>query len=282
MERIITRSSAKLNLSLDITGVRPDGYHDIVSIMHEIPLHDDIEINIDKGDSVRASTNLSYIQNEKNLAMRASKLFLEHIGEKRDISVHIEKRIPVGAGLGGGSSDAAAVFVALNEYFSLPLTTAELCRLATPLGADIPFCITGGCALCEGIGDILTPLPALPRCSIVLVKPPISLSTPEMFRRYDGRKKHPHPDTHGLIEALENGDITGVSRRIFNVMEQPAQELARDISELRLSMLRLGALGACMSGSGSTVYGIYDDSGMAEKAERALRVGKNTVFRLEM
>ncbi|MDR1116652.1 MAG: 4-(cytidine 5'-diphospho)-2-C-methyl-D-erythritol kinase [Oscillospiraceae bacterium] len=281
METLSIKANAKINLSLDIVGKRENGYHNLRTIMHELPLFDDISLTLDEGEGVTAHTNLKFISSESNLAAKAAALFLSAAGKRRSVSLNLFKRIPVGAGLGGGSADAAAVLKALNSHFGFPLSEKQLLELGKSLGADVPFCILGGCALCEEIGDVMTPLPTLPHCHIAVVKPKVSISTPEMFKFYDRMKIKLRPDTGGIISALHAGDLPAVSRRLYNVMEEAAKNFTKDISELRGTLLRGGALGACMSGSGSAVYGIFDSPGAAEAAVKPFGRGVS-VFLLEI
>ncbi len=282
MERIITRANAKINLTLDILGRRSDGYHELETIMHEIPLFDRIEINISDGDKFTGGTNLSFIKTEKNIAIIAAKKFMERIGVTRAIDIRIEKNIPVGAGLGGGSADAAAVLRELNLYFKKPLNRDELISLAAEIGADVPFCLYGGCALCGGIGEKLQQIAELPPCYIVLVKPPVSISTGLLFSMIDKEKIKGHPDTEGVKRALKEGLVREVSLRLYNVMEETAAKVCPDIRKIRYKMIAGGAFGSVMSGSGSCVYGIFESEGVAAEMSSALKKQFNEVFCLKL
>lgn len=272
---------AKINLTLDVVGKRPDGYHELRTIMHEIPLCDELTLDF-AARGLNCTSNLPYIKNDSNLALRAARSFYERTGIDEGLDIYIEKHIPVGAGLGGGSADAAAVFNALNDRHGNPLSKDELIEIGAKLGADVPFCMAGGCALCEGIGERMTPLPTLPQCYIVLVKPAASLSTADMFARLDRMGKNAlHPDTDACIDALRSGNLAGLAKRMFNSMESAAGRVA-EIGEIKNELLRLGALGACMSGSGSSVVGLFDNRCVAESAADGCRGYRREVFLLYM
>jgi 4-diphosphocytidyl-2-C-methyl-D-erythritol kinase len=239
MDTIRVSAPAKINLTLDVLGRRPDGYHDLATIMHEIPLSDDITVNIGGEKGIRAVTDVSYIRNDTNVAAKAARLFFEYLEDHGKLSadgigilIEIKKKIPVGAGLGGGSADAAAVLKALNSYFGSPLSQSELIGVGASTGADVPFCIAGGCALCEGIGEIITPLPVLSGGYLVLVKPKISISTAELFSGFGSSKKQIHPDTAGAIKALSEGDLKGVASRAFNALERAAEDVGQGLDFL--------------------------------------------------
>lgn len=272
---------AKINLTLDVVGKRPDGYHELRTIMHEIPLCDELTLDFD-AEGLSCTSNLPYIKNDSNLALRAAVSFYERTGIDEGLRISVEKHTPVGAGLGGGSADAAAVLNALNDRHGDPLSKDELLALGAKLGADVPFCMVGGCALCEGIGEKMTELPTLPRCHIVLVKPAASLSTADMFARLDRMGKNAlHPDTDACIAALRSGDLIELAKRMFNSMESAAGRVA-EIAEAKNELLRMGALGACMSGSGSSVVGLFDDRKVAESAADGCRGYRREVFLLDM
>jgi len=275
MDIIKVMAHAKINLSLDVIGKRPDGYHNLSTIMHEIPLSDEITIKIGEGEGIRAVTNFRYIRNDTNIAAKASKLFLEKCeqvcgrnAESTGILIEIRKKIPVGAGLGGGSADAAAVIKALNRYYGDPLDENTMIEVGARVGADVPFCIKGGCALCEGIGEIITPQPQLACGYIVVVKPKCSISTAELFSEYQTSKNQMRPDTPGILDALSAGDLGETARRVFNVLEHCAERKCRDIPDIHSGLLRHGALGASMTGSGSAVFGIFDDPASAQNAAK--------------
>lgn len=265
---------AKLNLTLDVLGKRPDGYHDLRMVMQSITLCDTLTLTSNQGQGLRVSTDLHFLPTgEKNLAAIAARRFWEALGcPAEDLDICIRKRIPVCAGMAGGSTDAAAVLRALNQRAGSPLTPAELARVGEQVGSDVPYCVLGGTALAEGRGERLTPLPALPRCWVVVCKPEFAISTPELFARIDSVRLRCRPDTDGLLSALEEGDLGGAARRMYNVFEDALPpRRAGEIGEIRNSLIQYGALGASMSGTGPTVFGLFRDASAARHACSALR-----------
>lgn len=264
---------AKLNLTLDILGKREDGYHDLRMVMQSITLADTLTLEENQGEGLRVSANLRFLPTgEKNLAAAAALRFWEALGrEQEDLDIRIEKRIPVCAGMAGGSSDAAAVLRALNQRAGDPFSQKELARLGERVGSDVPYCVLGGTALAEGRGEVLTPLPPLPRCWVVACKPDFPISTPELFAQADRVKLRRRPDTAGLVAALEVGDLGGVARRMYNVFEDvlPARLYTR-VAEIKNILIQCGALGANMSGSGPTAFGLFDRLEAAQEARACL------------
>lgn len=264
---------AKLNLTLDILGKREDGYHDLRMVMQSITLADTLTLEENQGEGLRVSANLRFLPTgEKNLAAAAALRFWEALGrEPEDLDIRIEKRIPVCAGMAGGSSDAAAVLRALNQRSGDPFSPKELARLGERVGSDVPYCVLGGTALAEGRGEVLTPLPPLPRCWVVACKPDFPISTPELFAQADRVKLRRRPDTAGLVAALEAGDLGGVARRMYNVFEDvlPARLYTR-VAEIKNDLIQCGALGANMSGSGPTAFGLFDRLEAAQEARSCL------------
>ena len=264
---------AKLNLTLDILGKREDGYHDLRMVMQSITLADTLTLEENQGEGLRVSANLRFLPTgEKNLAAAAALRFWEALGrEPEDLDIRIEKRIPVCAGMAGGSSDAAAVLRALNQRVGEPFSPKELARLGERVGSDVPYCVLGGTALAEGRGEVLTPLPPLPRCWVVACKPDFPISTPELFAQADRVKLRRRPDTAGLVAALEAGDLGGVARRMYNVFEDvlPARLYTR-VAEIKNDLIQCGALGANMSGSGPTAFGLFDRLEAAQEARACL------------
>ena len=264
---------AKLNLTLDILGKREDGYHDLRMVMQSITLADTLTLEENRGEGLRVSANLRFLPTgEKNLAAAAALRFWEALGrEPEDLDIRIEKRIPVCAGMAGGSSDAAAVLRALNQRAGDPFSPKELARLGERVGSDVPYCVLGGTALAEGRGEVLTPLPPLPRCWVVACKPDFPISTPELFAQADRVKLRRRPDTAGLVAALEAGDLGDVARRMYNVFEDvlPARLYTR-VAEIKNDLIQCGALGANMSGSGPTAFGLFDRLEAAQEARSCL------------
>ena len=264
---------AKLNLTLDVLDRRPDGYHDMKMVMQSIGLTDRITMERSEKGEVRSRSNLSYLpMGDKNLASAAVWTFYRSL--KRPVSgwnITLEKSIPVCAGMAGGSSDAAAVLRALNRAEGEPYTAEELARVGEQIGSDVPYCVLGGTALAEGRGEVLTPLPALPRCWVVVCKPDFSVSTPELFRAIDSVRLRRRPDTAGVLQALDQGDLEGVARRMYNVFEDalPARLYSR-VQDLKKLLIQQGALGANMSGTGSATFGLFQEEQTARQAAQLL------------
>ena len=264
---MLVKAYAKLNLTLDILGRRPDGYHDLRMVMQSVDLADQLAINPAEGAG-RMSTNLSYLPADgRNLAQLAAAAFREATGKGGAVDITIEKHIPVCAGMGGGSSDAAAVLRAMNEMTGAGLTPARLAELGQQVGSDVPYCVLGGTALAEGRGELLTPLAPLPACTVVICKPQFPISTPQLFAQADSKRLTCHPDTDGLLRALEAGDLIGVSRRLYNVFEDVLDSRRRqEVDAIKAALIDCGALGASMSGSGPTVFGLFDREEPAQEA----------------
>jgi len=262
---------AKLNLTLDILRKREDGYHDLQMVMQSVDLADTLTVTPANGQG-RMATNLSYLPADgRNLAQMAAAAFREATGTDLQVDIAIEKRIPVCAGMAGGSSDGAAVLRAMNELTGANLPLEQLAQIGQKVGSDVPYCVLGGTALAEGRGEILTPLPSLPRCHVVACKPAFSVSTPRLFSRVDVRKIVRRPDTSGLLAALKAGDLAGVARRMYNVFEDVLEPRRRaEIESIKTALIDCGALGSTMSGSGPTVFGLFDDAAAAENAKTRL------------
>ena len=278
MDTIYEKAYAKLNISLDVSKPREDGYHDMVMVMQTVTLCDDITIRLLESGPVTASSNLRYIPgDDRNLAVKAAKLYLKKTGrEQLGAKIHIQKRIPVGAGMAGGSSDAAAVLRGLNTAFGNELSRNDLMILAGETGSDVAFCLLGGTALAEGRGEILTPLRPFPACFFVICKPEYSVSTPELFQALDKMKIRVHPDTQGLLEAVKTSDLKQICRRMYNVFEDVPDRRMKTIAEIKRKLMNAGAQGAIMTGTGSAVFGVFRDENKAEKAAEGL--GKEYPF----
>lgn len=264
--RAMARSYAKINLTLDVLGKRPDGYHDVKMIMQTVSLYDLVLVDrIDNGISI--STNLRYLPvNEKNIAYKAALAFFEHTKINGGCKIMIHKNIPVAAGLAGGSGNAAAVLCALDRLYNANLSQEELMALGATLGADVPYCIMGGTALAEGIGEILTPLPDIPKSVILMVKPPISVSTGAIYEAIDSTDIPTRPDTDGMINAIKSGDVSAIAGNLSNVMGTVTENMHPIVGGIRRKMILNGALGSVMSGSGPTVFGIFPDYDTAKKS----------------
>ncbi len=274
MASITVLAPAKLNLTLDVLGRREDGYHEIKMVMQSVSLADRVTLAVEPGEGISASADLNFLpHDQRNLAVAAALRLREAVGgEWGKVSITLNKRVPVCAGMAGGSSDAAAVLRGLNTLLKLELSPGELAKIGEKVGSDVPYCVLGGTALAEGRGERITPLPPLPPCSVVLAKPEFPVSTPELFARIDSRQPKCHPDTAGILKALEAGDLPGVARRLFNVFEEVLPDRKRmRVEELKGELLRCGGLGAGMSGTGPTVFGLFQDAGEAEAAGDVLK-----------
>ena len=272
MNTITEKAYAKLNISLDVSKAREDGYHDMVMVMQTVSLCDELSITLDHTGVVRAEADLRYIpRDDRNLAVKAAKLYFARTGrEETGAVIRMKKRIPVGAGMAGGSSDAAAVIRALNRTFGQELTKEEMMALAEQTGSDGAFCVVGGTALAEGRGEILTPLRDMPDCTIVICKPDYSISTPELFRAIDREKLRIHPDTAGILEAIREGNLAQICRRMYNVFEDVPDRRMKIIGGIKTKLINKGAEGAVMTGTGSAVFGIFTDENTAKKACSAM------------
>lgn len=280
------KSYAKINLTLDVTGTRPDGYHQLCMVMHSVSLYDTVTLTLTNTGTIELKTNLPYLPTDrKNHAWRAAELFYQKTGiTGKGLLIEIEKKIPVCAGLAGGSANAAAVLKGMNKLYHGELSMQELCEIGCQIGADVPYCIRGGTMLAEGIGEQLSPLPALPAVPVVLAKPSFGISTPEVFRQWDKAQRPCHPDTQGMIAALSQKNINAVSQLLCNALEESAFEVMRSqgrpniVAELKDCMLRMGAMGVLMSGSGPTVYGFFPSRKKAVQAAKELRKKVAAVF----
>lgn len=272
MNKIELKALGKINLGLDVLGRRENGYHDVRMVMQTLYLYDQITIVKKETPGIELKTNLFYLPvDENNLAYRAAKLLMDEFEVKEGVSIYLDKHIPVAAGMAGGSSNAAAVLFGINRMFDLGLTQQELMDRGVKLGADVPYCIMRGTVLAEGIGEILTPLPALPKCYVLIAKPPISVSTKLVYEKLDSHEIEEHPDIDGILEGLEAQDIKKVAFCMGNVLEKVTIEEYPVIEEIKNAMKAEGALNAMMSGSGPTVFGIFDNKHLARKAADKIR-----------
>ena len=261
---------AKVNLTLDILGRRPDGYHDMRMVMQTISLCDTVSLAETEGGFCLKGMEGLIPEGKKTLEQRAAEAFFEAAGRPMPgLEVTLEKRTPAYAGLGGGSADVAALLRLLRELYCPELSTEALERIGFQVGSDMPFCVRGGTALAEGRGERLTDLPPLPACWFVLCKPEFGIPTPELFARVDGGELIHRPDTDGMLRALEQQDLEGVAARLFNVFEAVLPQQYHEVFAIKAKLLELGAMNAAMSGSGPTVFAIFDRQ---EKAEQAYEV----------
>ena len=266
------KAFAKINLGLDVIGRREDGYHQVRMIMQTIRMFDQLEIEKSSTPGIRLSVNLPYVPTDSgNLVYRAASLLMEEFSIQEGVDIRLNKFIPVAAGMAGGSSDAAAALVGVNRLFDLGLSRKELMERGLRLGADVPYCVMRGTALAEGIGEKLTRLPALPSCYILIGKPGISVSTKYVYTNLKLDARTEHPDIDGIIEALENQDLGGVTGKMGKVLESVTIPRYPVIEKIKDLMKAEGALNALMSGSGPTVFGIFDDRKTAERAQQKLR-----------
>ena len=281
MPELTIAAPAKLNLTLDVLAKRPDGYHDLKMVMQTVDLYDVVRLRQEKTGEFRVRTDLAYLPgDDRNIAAVAARAMARATGRSLGgLTIEIQKNIPVCAGCAGGSSDGAAVLLGLNELWGAELSRERLMDIGAAVGSDVPYCILKGTALAEGRGEVLTPLSPLPPCFIVLCKPPFSISTPELFGQIDCRRLKCRPDIDGMVAALAAGDLAKVARRLFNVFEDtvPAHR-RRELMEIKDVLLRHGALGACMSGTGPTMFGLYDQEEKAAAAVEELSVQYGETF----
>lgn len=264
---------AKLNLTLDVVGVRPDGYHDLEMVMQEITLGDAVTLHLETGKPWRCVSDSGEIPcDNSNLAIKAANLFFDASGiDPQGLTVEIQKNTPVCAGMGGGSADGAAVLKLLYEYYKKPISQEKLYQIAEKVGSDVPFALFGGTALAREKGQVLRAISPMPRCWILICKPPFPISTPQLFRAIDSCEISRRPDTKNMLEALSAGDIRKVAQQLYNVFEPVVSAEHPEIHHIKEEMLSCGALGACMTGSGPTVFGIFSDGERAESCYIRLR-----------
>lgn len=268
------RALAKINLGLDVLRRREDGYHEVRMIMQTLKMYDKIIIRKMKEPGILLKSNLFYVpENESNLAYRAAKILADEFQLTQGIFIDLQKFIPVAAGMAGGSSDAAAVLYGVNQMFRLNLSKRQLMERGVKIGADVPYCIMRGTVLAEGIGEKLTPLPPMPSCKVVVAKPQISVSTKFVYENLKLDEVAAHPDIDILLEGIHEGDLHKVAANMGNVLETVTIPHYPVIAKIREEMMRLGALNAMMSGSGPTVFGLFDDDELAERAYSELREG---------
>lgn len=265
------KAYAKINLSLDVTGKREDGYHLLKMIMQSIDLYDEISVElIPKG--IELTCNLPFVPvNGKNIAYKAATAFMKQTGLNQGVKIHIEKQIPVAGGLAGGSTNAGAVLKALNELTEQPLTFDELLEIGLSLGADVPFTMVGGTALCEGVGELISPLADFSGHWLVLVKPPFGVSTRQIFSAFKINLVHRHPRTGRMIQAIESNNLKSVAENLGNVLENVTLQRRPVLRQIKADLLREGALGSLMSGSGPTVFGIFENEAKARNAYKVFQ-----------
>lgn len=269
---ISLKALAKINLGLDVVRRREDGYHEVRMIMQTIHLYDRLDIKRTKESGIQIQTNLSFLPvNENNLIYKAAKLLMDEFSITDGVSVKLDKRIPVAAGMAGGSTDAAAMLIGVNRLFSLGLTKRELMERGVQIGADVPYCIMRGTALAEGIGEALSPLPPMVKCPVLIAKPSISVSTKFVYQNLKLDDTTIHPDIDRLIDDIKAKNLHDIAAHMGNVLETVTIPNYPVIDEIKKHMLSNGAVGAMMSGSGPTVFGLFDDEDTAKKAYKAMR-----------
>lgn len=271
MEQLYLKAMGKINLGLDVVRKREDGYHEVRMIMQTVGVYDRIGLKRGHTPGIHVTTNLYFLPvNENNLVYKAAQMLMEEFQVKEGLDIHLQKYIPVAAGMAGGSADAATVLYGVNRMFRLGLSQKELMERGVRIGADVPYCLMRGTALSEGIGEVLTRLPAAPACKVIIAKPGISVSTKYVYGHLDAAGIKEHPDIDGMIEAIQEGSYEGVVRRLGNVLETVTQERHPVIGEIKELLTAHGADGALMSGSGPTVFGLFREEKKAREALRAL------------
>ena len=271
MNQVKIRAMAKVNLGLDVLRRRENGYHDVKMVMQTVDLCDELIVKKDEAEEISITTNVGELPlNEDNLIYKAANLLFDKAGKKYGVSIHLDKNIPIAAGMAGGSTDAAATLLALNELLGFGFNKEELAEIGVKIGADVPYCIYGGTCLSEGIGEVLTKLPDAPDCYIVIAKPPIGVSTKYVYENLHIETVTEHPDMDAMVEAIKKGSLKGVTDTMGNVLETVTVKKYPEISRMKQCLLTNGAENALMSGSGPTVFGIFIEKEMAEKALKEL------------
>lgn len=272
------KAYAKVNLCLDVTGVREDGYHLLKMVMQNIDLYDVVKVNkYKKGINLRCSTSTIPLDN-RNIAYRSAELFIKNYNIKEGVDIYIEKNIPVEAGLAGGSADAAAVLKVMRNMFKPSISNAELANMALNLGADVPYCIYGGTALCEGIGEVITPLKPFKNHILVLVKPNFGVSTKEVYREIDNKNILNHPNLEVIIRAIEEDNLELLCNNMINVLENATLEKYEALNAIKKEVFNFKGLGTLMSGSGPTIFGFFEDMFSAQKYYDYMKLKYKEVF----
>lgn len=272
MRQIELKALAKINLGLDVLGKRENGYHDVRMIMQSIYLYDDVKIERKAAPGIELSSNLFFLPTgDGNIAYKAAQMLMEEFGIEEGVRITLNKHIPVAAGMAGGSSNAAAVLFGMNRLFGLKLSRQELMERGVKLGADVPYCIMRGTVLAEGIGEELKELSSMPKCTVLIAKPPISVSTKVVYETLDASEITQHPDIDGLMDALEKGSLQEVAAHMGNVLEDVTIPMHPEIAQIKQVMKDCGALNAMMSGSGPTVFGLFENKMAARKAQHMIR-----------
>lgn len=267
MDNITLKALAKINLGLDVVRRREDGYHEVRMIMQTIHLYDKLDIKKTTDEGIVITSNFSYVPtNENNLVYKAGKLLMDEFDIKEGVSVHLQKRIPVAAGMAGGSSDAAAMLYGMNQIFDLGLSRKDLMERGVKIGADVPYCLMRGTALAEGIGEKLTSLPPMVKCPVLIAKPAISVSTKFVYENLKLNEETIHPDIDQLVKDIENKDLHAIAGHMGNVLESVTIPEYPIIAQIKDQMMKSGAINSMMSGSGPTVFGLFEDEETARRA----------------
>lgn len=271
MEKIELKAYGKINLGLDVIRKRPDGYHDLDMIMQMVDVYDDIVITKNKTGKIEVKTDTAVLSNGKdNLAYMAAKMLMDEFKIKDGVNIYINKRIPIAGGMAGGSSDCATTLMGINQLFELGLSKEELMERGVKLGADVPYCVLGGTAIARGIGEVLIPLPAPADCHVIIAKPPVSVSTAYVYGHIKPLEITKRPDIEAMAQSIKDGDLKKMASLIYNVMEDVTVGEYPIISEIKQVMLDNGALNSIMSGSGPTVFGLFDDKEKAQQCVKTL------------
>ncbi len=272
MNQIELKALAKINLGLDVLGRRENGYHDVRMVMQSIYLCDGVRISKNGEPGIRLETNLGFLPTgDGNIAYKAAQLLMDEFHIRDGVHIRLDKHIPVAAGLAGGSSNAAAVLFGMNRLFGLHLSQEELMKRGVKLGADVPYCIMRGTVLAEGIGEKLSVLPPMPKCTVLIAKPPVSVSTKAVYEALDSKDITEHPDIDGIIEGLKKGSAREVAASMGNVLECVTIPMYPIIDRIKKEMTEHGAMGAMMSGSGPTVFGLFENRAAAKAAQKSIR-----------
>jgi 4-diphosphocytidyl-2-C-methyl-D-erythritol kinase len=281
--KIFEKAPAKINLSLDVLYKREDGYHEVEMVMTMVDLADRIEMQELPRDTIIISSQAGYIPlDEKNLAFQAARLIKDRYDVKQGVYIHLDKKIPVAAGLAGGSSDAAAALRGLNRLWKLDIPLAELQKLGAELGSDVPFCVSGGTAIARGRGEKLETIASPPQCWVVLAKPPINVSTSDVYGRFKAKDVTNHPSTALILEAIQNKDFDQLCGGLGNVLEEVTLQLYPEVRHLKECMQKLGADGVLMSGSGPTVFGLVSKEAKVPRIYNGLRGFCKDVYAVRM
>ncbi len=271
MDKLQLKAYGKINLGLDVIRKRPDGYHDLDMIMQMVDVYDDVIIEKKAGEEIVVKADAAVLSNGKdNLAYMAAKMLFDEFGIKSGVEITIHKRIPIAGGMAGGSSDCATTLIGINEMFNLGLSKQQLMERGVKLGADVPYCVLGGTAIARGLGEVLTPLPTPPQCHVIIAKPPISVSTAYVYGHIRPDEITKRPDIEQMTLAIKEQDLNKLSDLLYNVMEEVTVSEYPVIEKLKSIMLENGALNSIMSGSGPTVFGLFDDREKAQAAMKAL------------